>query len=100
MDTPRQTPTNPTNGRRVRAYIDFSFKWRWLILIGTLGIGFLAASGGRFNIRAHFTRPTQPPYTNTYYANPWHNSPTLQHVLVPQYENNTYSPTSTPNDTH
>ena len=64
MDTPRQTPTNPTNSRRVQAYIDFSFKWRWLILIGTLGIGFLAASGGRFiefkNDYQYFFREDNP----------------------------------------
>ncbi|MBW2588275.1 MAG: RND transporter, partial [Deltaproteobacteria bacterium] len=64
MDTPRQTPTNPTNGRRVQAYIDFSFRWRWLILIGTLGIGFLAASGGRFiefkNDYQYFFREDNP----------------------------------------
>jgi predicted RND superfamily exporter protein len=44
-----QTPQSSTNGRRVRAYVDFLFRWRWLVLIGTLGVGFLAASGGRKN---------------------------------------------------
>jgi predicted RND superfamily exporter protein len=54
----------PTNGRRVRAYIDFLFKWRWLVLVGTLGIGALAASGGRFiefkNDYQYFFREDNP----------------------------------------
>ncbi len=57
-------PSIPTNGRRVRAYIDFLFKWRWLVLIGTLGIGALAASGGRFiefkNDYQYFFRDDNP----------------------------------------
>jgi hypothetical protein len=57
-------PTMPTNGHRVRAYIDFLFKWRWLVLIGTLGIGVLAASGGRFiefkNDYQYFFREDNP----------------------------------------
>jgi predicted RND superfamily exporter protein len=64
VHTPRQTPTPPTNSRRVRAYIDFCFKWRWLILIGTLGIGLLAASGARFiefkNDYQYFFREDNP----------------------------------------
>ncbi len=64
VDTPRQTPTAPANGRHVRAYIDFSFKWRWLILIGTLGLGALAASGARFiefkNDYQYFFREDNP----------------------------------------
>jgi hypothetical protein len=57
-------PTMPTNGHRVRAYIDFLFKWRWLVLVGTLGIGTLAASGGRFiefkNDYQYFFREDNP----------------------------------------
>jgi len=57
-------PTMPTNGRRVQAYIDFLFKWRWLVLLGTLGIGALAASGGRFiefkNDYQYFFREDNP----------------------------------------
>ena len=57
-------PTMPTNGRRVRAYIDFLFKWRWLVLLGTFGIGALAASGGRFiefkNDYQYFFREDNP----------------------------------------
>ena len=57
-------PTMPTNGNRVRAYIDFLFKWRWLVLVGTLGIGALAASGGRFlefkNDYQYFFREDNP----------------------------------------
>lgn len=33
--------TAKANGSRVGAYVGFLFKWRWLVLIGTLGIGFL-----------------------------------------------------------
>jgi predicted RND superfamily exporter protein len=57
-------PTMPTNGHRVRAYIDFLFKWRWLVLIGTLGVGVLAASGARFiefkNDYQYFFREDNP----------------------------------------
>ncbi|MDH3818699.1 MAG: hypothetical protein OES21_08785, partial [Myxococcales bacterium] len=64
VDTPEVTASTPTNGRRVRAYIDFLFRWRWLVLIGTLGIGFLAASGGRFiefkNDYQYFFREDNP----------------------------------------
>ena len=64
VDSPRETPTTPANGRSVRAYIDFAFKWRWLVLIGTLGIGFLAASGTRFiefkNDYQYFFREDNP----------------------------------------
>jgi predicted RND superfamily exporter protein len=35
------------NGARVASYVDFLFKWRWLVLIITLGVGFVAASGAR-----------------------------------------------------
>ena len=54
----------PTNGRRVRGYVDFLFKWRWLVLIGTLGAGFLAASGAQFiefkNDYQYFFREDNP----------------------------------------
>ena len=64
MDSTGQRPSSPTNGRRVRAYVDFLFKWRWLVLIGTLGVGFLAASGGRFiefkNDYQYFFREDNP----------------------------------------
>ena len=64
VDSPGGAPPTPTNGRRVRAYIDFLFRWRWLVLIGTLGIGFLAASGGRFiefkNDYQYFFREDNP----------------------------------------
>ena len=57
-------PTTPDNGHRVRAYVDFLFKWRWLVLLGTLGIGALAASGGRFiefkNDYQYFFREDNP----------------------------------------
>jgi len=57
-------PTMPTNGRRVRAYVDFLFKWRWLVLVGTLAVGALAASGGRFiefkNDYQYFFREDNP----------------------------------------
>lgn len=63
-DTPRRTPPNARNGRRVRAYIDFLFRWRWLVLVATLGIGFLAASGARFiefkNDYQYFFRDDNP----------------------------------------
>ena len=52
------------NGARVRAYVDFLFKWRWLLLIATLGIGFLAASGAQFiefkNDYQYFFREDNP----------------------------------------
>ena len=61
---PRQAPSTADNGHGVRAYIDFAFRWRWLMLIGTLGIGFLAASGGRFiefkNDYQYFFREDNP----------------------------------------
>ena len=57
-------PRMPTNGHRVRAYVDFLFKWRWLVLIATLGVGALAASGGRFiefkNDYQYFFREDNP----------------------------------------
>jgi predicted RND superfamily exporter protein len=57
-------PSMPDNGHRVRAYIDFLFKWRWLVLVGTLGIGALAASGARFiefkNDYQYFFREDNP----------------------------------------
>ncbi|MEM9727770.1 MAG: MMPL family transporter [Myxococcota bacterium] len=40
-------PTSPTRDPRVSAYIDFLFRWRWLVLIGTVGAALLAASGAR-----------------------------------------------------
>ena len=52
------------NGARVRAYVDFLFKWRWLVLVATLAVGFLAASGGRFiefkNDYQYFFREDNP----------------------------------------
>ena len=64
VDSPPEPPTIRANGRSVRAYIDFAFKWRWLVLIGTLGIGFLAASGTRFiefkNDYQYFFREDNP----------------------------------------
>ena len=57
-------PSMPTDGHRVRAYIDFLFKWRWLVLLGMLGIGALAASGLRFiefkNDYQYFFREDNP----------------------------------------
>ena len=57
-------PGAPDNGARVRAYVSFLFKWRWLVLVGTLGIGFLAASGTRFiefkNDYQYFFREDNP----------------------------------------
>lgn len=57
-------PGAPDNGARVRAYVSFLFKWRWLVLVGTLGIGFLAASGTRFiefkNDYEYFFREDNP----------------------------------------
>lgn len=57
-------PTIPTNGHRVRAYIDFLFKWRWPVLIATLAVAMLAASGGRFiefkNDYQYFFREDNP----------------------------------------
>ena len=56
--------TAKANGSRVGAYVDFLFKWRWLVLIGTLGIGFVAASGVRFiefkNDYQYFFREDNP----------------------------------------
>ena len=52
------------NGVRVRGYVAFLFKWRWLVLVATLGIGFLAASGARFiefkNDYQYFFREDNP----------------------------------------
>jgi predicted RND superfamily exporter protein len=52
------------NGARVRAYVDFLFKWRWLVLLATLGVGFLAASGAQFiefkNDYQYFFREDNP----------------------------------------
>lgn len=36
------------NQKRIIAYANWVIKWRWLVLLGTLVITFLAASGGRF----------------------------------------------------
>ena len=64
VNSPRQTHTVPTNGSRVRAYIDFLFRWRWLVLVGTLGASFLAGSGARFiefkNDYQYFFREDNP----------------------------------------
>jgi len=57
-------PTIPQNGRRTQAYVDFIFQWRWLVLVGTLGIAALAASGGLFveliNDYRYFFREDNP----------------------------------------
>ncbi|MDH3726165.1 MAG: MMPL family transporter, partial [Myxococcales bacterium] len=57
-------PPTSTNGRRVRAYVEFLFKWRWLVLVGTVGIAALAASGARFiefkNDYQYFFREDNP----------------------------------------
>ena len=37
----------PDNAARVRAYVGFLFKWRWLVLIATVSVAFLAASGAQ-----------------------------------------------------
>ena len=48
----------------VRAYVSFLFRFRWLVLVATLAIGFLAASGGRFiefkNDYQYFFREDNP----------------------------------------
>ncbi len=53
-----------TKGHHARAYVDFLFKWRWLVLVGTLGIATLAASGARFlefkNDYQYFFREDNP----------------------------------------
>ena len=52
------------NGARVAPYVDFLFKWRWLVLVITLAVGVLAASGGRFiefkNDYQYFFREDNP----------------------------------------
>ena len=57
-------PTTSTNSRRVTAYVDFLFKWRWLVLIGTLGVAGLAAIGALFvelnNDYQYFFREDNP----------------------------------------
>ncbi len=57
-------PTAPSNGPRVQAYVDFLFKWRWVVLVGTLGVAALAASGSRFiefkNDYQYFFREDNP----------------------------------------
>ena len=57
-------PGGAGNGARVRAYVSFLFQWRWLVLAGTLGVGFLAASGARFiefkNDYQYFFREDNP----------------------------------------
>jgi predicted RND superfamily exporter protein len=49
---------------RVRAYVEFLFKRRWWVLLGCLGLGFLAASGARFtefkNDYQYFFREDNP----------------------------------------
>ncbi|MFW2388658.1 MAG: efflux RND transporter permease subunit [Polyangiales bacterium] len=57
-------PSGAVSGSRTRAYVDFLFKWRWLVLFGALGIGVLAASGARFtefkNDYQYFFREDNP----------------------------------------
>lgn len=43
MTEPKSRESDP----RTSAYVDFLFRWRWLVLIATLGVAFLAGSGGR-----------------------------------------------------
>jgi hypothetical protein len=40
-------PNSRAGDHRIQAYIDFVFKWRWLVLLATLGAAALAASGAR-----------------------------------------------------
>ena len=57
-------PNASTNGQRAKAYVDFLFRWRWLALLGTLGMAALAISGGRFiefkNDYQYFFREDNP----------------------------------------
>ena len=54
----------PGGGSRVRVYVDFLFRWRWLVVLGTIGLGALAASGARFiefkNDYQYFFREDNP----------------------------------------
>mgnify|MGYP001811724035 FL=1 len=62
METSSASGTD--NGVRVKAYVDFLFKWRWLVVIGALGVGFLAASGAQLiefkNDYQYFFREDNP----------------------------------------
>jgi predicted RND superfamily exporter protein len=54
----------PGGGSHVRVYVDFLFRWRWLVVLGTIGLGALAASGARFiefkNDYQYFFREDNP----------------------------------------
>ena len=39
---------NTKNGVKVTQFANAVIKWRWLVLLGTLAVTVLAASGGRF----------------------------------------------------
>ena len=56
--------TAPQGGSRVRAYVEFLFKWRWIVLVGTLVVAVMAASGARFiefkNDYQYFFREDNP----------------------------------------
>lgn len=41
MTKPKSRKSDP----RISAYVDFLFRWRWLVVLGTLAVAFLAASG-------------------------------------------------------
>ena len=57
-------PDASKTGHWARAYVDFLFSWRWLVLLGTLAVAVLAASGGRFiefkNDYQYFFREDNP----------------------------------------
>ncbi|MEM7136376.1 MAG: MMPL family transporter [Myxococcota bacterium] len=59
------TELKPQGGDpRIQAYVGFLFRWRWLVLLGTLGVGIVAASGARFtefkNDYQYFFRDDNP----------------------------------------
>ena len=53
-----------SDGSRSRAYVEFLFRWRWFVLVATLGLGLTAASGLRFielkNDYQYFFREDNP----------------------------------------
>ncbi|MGB5812270.1 MAG: MMPL family transporter [Polyangiales bacterium] len=57
-------PNRPANGHWVTAYISFLFRWKWLVLLGTLAVASLAASGLQFiefkNDYQYFFREDNP----------------------------------------
>ena len=57
-------PDAADNAASVRGYVAFLFRWRWLVLIATIAVGGLAASGGRFiefkNDYQYFFREDNP----------------------------------------